>query len=113
MGMDGTGAFPSQKRIASEAGLSLRTIREHIRYAVDNGWLERIPRRIGKTRNFRFGTVYMPRFPCDAIADLPETSWMRLPPGRKRREQRQKNRMPIELEDDSSGASDEAPGSAH
>jgi len=92
MGMDGTGAFPTQETIARSSGLNLRTVKEHLEFAEAAGWIERAPRRRRQTRSFRFGTEYLPRFPCADLDGEPGSPLAVVPPGRKRRALRRKAR---------------------
>jgi hypothetical protein len=85
MGMDGVGAFPNQETIARESGIGLRTVKEHLEYAVEAGWIERTPKRKGSKRSYRFGTEYLPRFPCTDFNGAPGALLNPLPPSRERR----------------------------
>jgi hypothetical protein len=73
MGMDGTNAFPSQQRIASMAGLSLKAVKTHMALAQTLGWIERSPRMRGAKGSYRFGTDYIPRFPLIGEYGEPDT----------------------------------------
>ena len=42
--MDGTGAFPSQARLAVDTFSSLSTVRRQLRVAIEEGWIRRSPR---------------------------------------------------------------------
>lgn len=85
MGLDGTDAFPNQETIAHASGLGLRTVKEHLEYAEEAGWISRNPRRKGAKRSSRFGTEYLPRFPCAELQGAPGAPSPIEPPGRKRR----------------------------
>jgi len=60
MNMDGTGAYPGQERIASETGLSINTVKTHIKLAMNRGWLLR--KRNHYSRYGR-GYSYIPKMP--------------------------------------------------
>jgi hypothetical protein len=61
MNKTGTGAFPSQETIATESGLGLRTVKQHIAKALDQGWIGKRERRFinrqGWRRNEYFATT--------------------------------------------------------
>jgi biotin operon repressor len=64
---DGSGAFPSQARIGEAIGKSERSVREHLRLAVDAGWVARSRR--GKGRTTRYTLTIPDRQPIAGHAD--------------------------------------------
>jgi hypothetical protein len=48
MGVDGDRAFPSERCLAAETGLSERAVGIHLQQAIDAGWIVRAPRRQGR-----------------------------------------------------------------
>jgi hypothetical protein len=45
MGKHGDHAFPSQEHLAKRTGMSVRSVRTHLKIAEDAGWIIRVPRR--------------------------------------------------------------------
>lgn len=72
MGMDGRDAFPNQETIAYESGLTLKAVKLHLKKAEAMGWISRSPRRRGGRASWRFGTDYVPRFPCPEVVPFGE-----------------------------------------
>jgi hypothetical protein len=67
MDLRGSNAFPGQETIARESGLSLKAVKNHLKIAEETGWIGRNPRIRQGRQSFRYGTDYIPRFPCSEL----------------------------------------------
>lgn len=70
-------SFPSQKRLARETGFGERTVRRHIEWLEDNGWITRVERRRedGTRTSDEFQIVTnRPKCPADATGQNVQTN---------------------------------------